>query len=271
MKALHQAISDKNPLLASLLLTRQFKNSVDVLMYVAQIGVLANEVKKHIDPNASENHRFQQLVDSFYTQLAFSGDENDFFNSKYSLVDQVIDYHTGIPVTISIVFAAIAKQLGFNVSGVNFPGHFLIRFQSQDHRLHFIDPLTGKTIKWQELEKLYFSIVGETDEEQMPSETLNMATTEEIIVRLLHNLKASFIREENYHQALNAVDLLIEFCPDDPYERRDRGFLLHQLECPQVAKADYQFFIKHCPQDPSAQLLKLQMRHWDSHVQVVLH
>ncbi|WP_342807464.1 tetratricopeptide repeat protein [Alteromonas sp. M12] len=69
----------------------------------------------------------------------------------------------------------------------------------------------------------------------MPSDTLNVASTEEILVRLLHNLKASYIREENYQMALRAVDLLIELCPDDPYERRDRGFLLHQLECPQVA------------------------------------
>ncbi|WP_342807462.1 transglutaminase family protein [Alteromonas sp. M12] len=85
--------------------------------------------RKNIDSNGSELERFfQQLIDGFYTQLAFSGDENNFFNAKYSLVDQVIDYHTGIPVTLSIVFSAIANQLGFNVAGVNFPGHFLIRF-----------------------------------------------------------------------------------------------------------------------------------------------
>ncbi|GAA6185123.1 tetratricopeptide repeat protein [Aliiglaciecola sp. NS0011-25] len=271
MKALHHAINEKDSLLASLLLTQQFGNSINVLKYVAQIAVLAKQVAKHIDSNGSELDRFQQLIDGFYTQLAFSGDENNFFNAKYSLVDQVIDYHTGIPVTLSIVFSAIANQLGFNVAGVNFPGHFLIRFQSQEKRLRFIDPLNGNTIKWQELEALYFSIVGETEDEEMPSDTLNVASTEEILVRLLHNLKASYIREENYQMALRAVDLLIELCPDDPYERRDRGFLLHQLECPQVAKADYQFFIKRCPQDPSAQLLKMQMRHWESALTVVLH
>ncbi|MBU2880039.1 MULTISPECIES: SirB1 family protein [Alteromonadaceae] len=271
MKALHHAINEKDSLLASLLLTQQFGNSINVLKYVAQITVLAKQVAKHIDSNGSELERFQQLIDGFYTQLAFSGDENNFFNAKYSLVDQVIDYHTGIPVTLSIVFSAIANQLGFNVAGVNFPGHFLIRFQSQEKRLRFIDPLNGNTIKWQELEALYFSIVGETEDEEMPSDTLNVASTEEILVRLLHNLKASYIREENYQMALRAVDLLIELCPDDPYERRDRGFLLHQLECPQVAKADYQFFIKRCPQDPSAQLLKMQMRHWESALTVVLH
>ncbi|MDO6695560.1 tetratricopeptide repeat protein [Aliiglaciecola sp. 3_MG-2023] len=271
MKSLEHAINEKNSLLASLLLTQQFEKSVDVFKYIAQIEILANKVAKQIDSSAPELDRFQQLLDGFYTALAFSGDENDLFNSRYSLIDKVIDYHTGIPVTISIVFSAIANQLGFNVKGVNFPGHFLIRLQTVEKRLLFIDPLNGNTIKWQELEALYFSIVGETEDEEMPADILNVATTEEILVRLLHNLKASYIREENYQMALRAVDLLIEFCPNDPYERRDRGFLLHQLECPQVAKADYQFFIEHCPQDPSAQILKLQMRNWENAVSVVLH
>ncbi|MEP4891627.1 MAG: tetratricopeptide repeat protein [Aliiglaciecola sp.] len=271
MKALNHAINENNSLLASLLLTQQFENDIDILKYTDQIDILAKKVANQIDVEASELERFQQLIDGFYTELAFSGDENDFFNSRYSLIDKVIDYHTGIPVTISIVFSAIANQLGFNVAGVNFPGHFLIRFQTRDKRLRFIDPLNGNTIKWQELEALYFSIVGETEDEEMPSDALNIATTEEILVRLLHNLKASYIREENYQMALRAVELLIEFCPADPYERRDRGFLLYQLECPQVAKADYQFFIEHCPQDPSAQILKLQMRNWDNAVNIILH
>ena len=271
VSALREAIFQKDTLLASLLVAKQFSSTTNVDTYVEKLAEIAKGVACQLDNHNNESMRFSQLVTLFFKQLAFSGDENDFFNSKYSLLDKVIDYRTGIPVTLSIVFCDLAQRLGFDAQGVNFPGHFIIRYQGKDDRSIFIDPLSGKSLDWQELEKLYLSIVGDTDDEGMPPSALNVATTEEIVVRLLHNLKASFIREEKYQFALRAVDLLIRLCPDDPYERRDRGFLLHELECPQVAKADYQFFIEQCPQDPSAQLLKLQMRHWDSYTQVVLH
>ncbi|WP_343860868.1 SirB1 family protein [Aliiglaciecola litoralis] len=271
MTALHQAIVDQNTLLAGLLVTRQFTTATDVSSYLDMIDSLAEDVKASMDMQLDESLRFKQFSRFFYTQLAFSSNENDFFDSKYCLLDKVIDYRTGIPVTLAIVFSAIAQRLGFDVTGVNFPGHFLIRYCNADKRTIFIDPLTGKILDWQELERLYLSIVGDSDDDEMPAGVLDCASTEEIVVRMLHNLKASFIREEKYQNALRAVDLLIGLSPNDPYERRDRGFLLHQLECPQVAKADYQFFIEHCPQDPSAQLLKLQMRHWDSMSRVILH
>jgi len=51
----------------------------------------------------------------------------------------------------------------------------------------------------------------------------------------------------------------LQLCPDDPYERRDRGYLLHQLDCPQVAVADYQFFIDQCPSDPSIEMIRTQV------------
>ncbi|WP_260681667.1 SirB1 family protein [Aliiglaciecola sp. M165] len=274
VNTLRQTIAQQNTLLASLLVAQHFEECLDINTELKKVSTLVQ--RAFLQVVQSEKHTEKERLDSFlkvfFTEFAFSGDENDYFNSKYSLVNQVLDYHTGIPVTLSIVFCAIAKELGFDASGVNFPGHFLVRVNFESSDPVYIDPLNGKSMSWLELEHLYASIVGaDMEDDEMPLDVLEPASAEEVIVRLLHNLKASFIREQRYQKALYAVDLLIGLSPEDPYERRDRGFLLHQLECPQVAKADYQFFIKHCPQDPSAQLLKLQMRHWDSIGDLVFH
>ena len=105
----------------------------------------------------------------------------------------------------------------------------------------------------------------------MPEEALQEASCDETIVRLLHNLKASYINEKRYSDALTAVELLVNLCPNDPYERRDRGFLLHRLDCTQVAIADYQYFIRKCPKDPVTQLLQAQLQHLCEQVPVVFH
>ncbi|MGY0641691.1 MAG: hypothetical protein ACW7DN_14085 [Paraglaciecola chathamensis] len=39
--------------------------------------------------------------------------------------------------------------------------------------------------------------------------------------------------------------------------------MLHELDCPQLAIVDYQYFIRQCPQDPAASLLAQQVKHMD--------
>lgn len=271
MQQFKQAIADQDVLRCALLIAQKFNSTVSLSDYHATLIDLAHQASLNIDPSTSKLRQFKALLKSFYFELAFSGNENDAFASKYSLLDGVINYRTGIPVTLSIIFCHLAKSLGFDVQGVNFPGHFLLRYQLTEHRTLFVDPLNGRFLNWQELEALYFSILGEEEDQDMPLEALAPASCEDTVIRLLHNLKAAFIKEKEFQNALYIVELLVQLCPEDPYERRDRGFLLHQLECPQVAMADYQFFIRQCPQDPGAQLLKIQLRHMHSHVPQVIH
>ena len=235
-----------------------------VLLWIEQAKVFVGS--SEISPTTLE--RFIQF---FYVELAFSGDEKNYFSCQNSLINHVIDFRTGIPVTLAIMFQAIAKSLGFNISGVNFPGHFLLKCSFQRFPDIYIDPLNGKALNRQDLETLYFSILKEIEDEKMPDEALIEASCDETIVRLLHNLKASYINEKCYSEALIAVELLVNLCPNDPYERRDRGFLLHQLDCTQVAIADYEYFIRKCPSDPATQLLQAQLQQLNEKAQAVLH
>jgi regulator of sirC expression with transglutaminase-like and TPR domain len=54
--------------------------------------------------------------------------------------------------------------------------------------------------------------------------------------------------------------MALEFSPGDPHEIRDRGYIYQQLECSHVAAMDYEYFIEQCPEDPAAELLKLQVQ-----------
>lgn len=267
---LQKAIEQKDDFSTALQIAGFFDTNLELVQYRTQLKQLAEKCRPHVLSSSDPEQQMRQLVDCFYHHLAFSGNDKDYFHSQYSMLSYVIEYRAGIPVTLSVIFCEIASQLGLQVKGVNFPGHFLLRFDVDDRKALFVDPLNGQFLSWQELETLYFHILGELDEEQMPPEALDPSTTSEIAVRLLHNLKGAFIKEEKFQQALAGVDLLVQLCPDDPYERRDRGFLLHQLDCHLLAKADYQFFIDQCPQDPGAQLLKIQMRHLEL-PPVVLH
>lgn len=272
LKELKQAISKGDYLMASLQLAKVFQpGNCQPDDYRHKVKLWIDQAREFVGSADNSAHNFRRFTQFFYVNLAFSGDEKNYFSCQFSLLDHVLDYRTGIPVSLAIVFQSMGKALGFEVCGVNFPGHFLIKCRFSHHPDIYLDPLNGKQLSRSDLESLYFSILHEIEDETMPEEALHEASCDETIVRLLHNLKASYINEKCYSEALTAVELLVNLCPDDPYERRDRGFLLHQLDCTQVAIADYQYFIRKCPKDPATQLLQAQLQQLSEQVPAIFH
>ncbi|MGJ8678979.1 SirB1 family protein [Paraglaciecola sp.] len=272
MEKLTGAIKQSDCLMAGLQLASLFQpGEFQPKEYLCELKKWAKQAQDYIDSPLRNLSSFQKFIRFFYVEMAFSGDEKEHFSTQHNLLNQVIDYRTGIPVTLAIIFKDLARRLEFEVYGVNFPGHFLIKCIIDSKTNIYLDPLNGKVLSRADLKRLYFAILNEVEDEIMPEEALNSASCSETIIRLLHNLKASFIKNKSYSQALDAVQLLVELCPNDPYERRDRGFLLHQLDCTQVAIADYQYFIRKCPEDPSSQLLQAQLQQLAEEIPKTLH
>lgn len=272
MDRLKQKIADNDCLGAGLVLASLlYDDTQRPSIYVRMLNIWATEAKCFLPIKESTPEYFSSFVRYFYQELAFSGDKEDYFSYRHNLLDYVLEFRTGIPVSLAIVFQALAKRVGFDVYGINFPGHFLLKCQFDSAPTIYIDPLDGKYLSLPDLHILYGSILGDVEAESMPEEALIEAGCGETIVRLLHNLKASFIKEKLYAKALETVEILVNLCPDDPYERRDRGFLLHQLDCTQVAIADYRYFIRQCPEDPASQLLQAQLQQLSNQVPEIFH
>jgi regulator of sirC expression with transglutaminase-like and TPR domain len=272
LQELKQSIANQDCFRASLLLAQYFHSTIQtVSCYEQQLNDWAKQAKAQLDISQADLANLDNLLHFFYVELAFSVDEKQYFAKQYSLLDKVLEYRTGIPITLAIVFRALAEKLGFVSHGVNFPGHFLLSIELANQDLIYLDPSNGKKLSKVDIEQLYFNIIGEIEQEKMPPEALFGANCEEIIVRLLHNLKASYINAQQFPLALTAVNLLVQLCPNDPYERRDRGFLLHQLECSQVAVADYRYFIQHCPTDPASLLLAAQVKQLVAEPPAIFH
>lgn len=272
MKSLKQAIQEENTLFASMLIAKEFTHDDCVNCCERQIEALSTRTLAHLSGFKDDKQtRIVALVDFFYSQLLFSDDHQTEYSSRNLLINQVLAYRTGNTLPLAIVFCELAKRAGLYASGVNFPGYFLIRIECAANNAFFLDPITGKFLSCQQLELYYLKFLDSADDPVMPSEALDAASTEEVIVKLLQDIKTAFLYEDNLAFALETIELLITLRPDDPYERRDRGFLLQQLECPQMAKLDYQYFINHCPQDPDAQILKTQMQKWQNQNQPIFH
>lgn len=158
------------------------------------------------------------------------------------------------PILKAVLIAYVAKACDCQADIVFVPEKAMIRIICDDNYAIIFDPVTGESLNWHELDVRMNEMSGDPFEI-----TLDIMKQESLVLEHITSLKAAFIREQAYDSALTCVDMLLALNPNDPFERRDRGFLLHQLDCFKVAYDDYQYFVEQCPKDPAAQLLKLQL------------
>ncbi len=164
------------------------------------------------------------------------------------------DYKIIAPVLKAALLQHIANACQLEAELVYVPEKVMVRIICDEVYSIIFDPVSGESITGQQLDERLDELETEPGQAYLAA-----MEPQSILVEYLSTLKLSLINEMLFDKALKCVDLLLALRPDDPFERRDRGFLLHQLDCFKVAYDDYQFFVDQCPKDPAAQLLKLQL------------
>lgn len=158
------------------------------------------------------------------------------------------------PIVKAAFVSEITNACGFNCDLVFVQTKVMLRLCCNDDYAIIFDAVTGESLDWHELDLCLDDVDGDPSQHELDSMKRSA-----IVVEYLTALKNALIREQAFDKALLCVDVLLSLNPDDPHQRRDRGFLLHQLDCFKVAVDDYRYFVEQCPTDPAAQLLKLQL------------
>jgi regulator of sirC expression with transglutaminase-like and TPR domain len=62
-----------------------------------------------------------------FVDQGFAGNETDYYDPANSYLDDVLDRHLGIPITLSVVTMEVGRRIGVPVAGIGLPGHFVLR------------------------------------------------------------------------------------------------------------------------------------------------
>jgi regulator of sirC expression with transglutaminase-like and TPR domain len=182
----------------------------------------------------------------------FTGNRERYDDPRNSFLNEVLDRRTGIPITLAVVYMEVAHRAGVDVQGVNFPGHFLLRVPAgtapglvQDT---IIDPFHGGAVLTErDCRQLLREHVGE--EAAFDPMLLRPATKQQILVRMLTNLKRIYVQLRSFPQARAITDLLLAVDRDDVSEMRDRGLLSYHLQDYSAALRDLQAYLQRAARD----------------------
>jgi regulator of sirC expression with transglutaminase-like and TPR domain len=80
----------------------------------------------------------------------------------------------------------------------------------------------------------------------------------DILARMLRNLKAIYVKVDDYARALRTIDLLLRLDPRSAIDLRDRGLLHAAADCYALAAADLEACVALAPAAPEAPALKVK-------------
>lgn len=209
---------------------------------------MAAELRPSLADSGDPTHQARTLAGYLHDTQGFSGNAVEYYDPRNSLLNEVLERRTGIPITLALIYLELGWRLGLPMAGVGFPGHFLVKLEGDPDVV--IDPFSGELLDQTELERRYRLAAGAGA--AMPREALRAATPREILFRMLTNLKRIYLEQKILPEALICCDRAIALMPQVPQEYRDRALVYYGLQRPPEALADLQHFLALAPADPTA-------------------
>ncbi len=231
----------------------------------ACVALLARDVYADVDPASLLRHfdafaaplvargisrlslreQHAAIAERLFVELDFRGNEEDYYDPKNSLLPDVLQRRIGIPISLALVYCEVAKRAHVRARGVPFPGHFLVRLDGGPEASGrepplFIDPFfRGRVLDERALAALLERVAGQAGTKpSMRPEYLTPASPRAILLRWLHNLRATYLSRGQLPSALLVIDRIVTLSPNDAAPLRDRGLLAAKLGANEAARAD---------------------------------
>ncbi len=231
--------------------------ALDVAAYVQRIDELAQTFKQRLHADISPADTLKLLNRYMFDELGFAGNSDDFYDPRNSYLNDVIDRKLGIPITLSVLFIEVGRRLGLPLSGVSFPGHFLVKCALRDGAVVLDTYAKGASLGIKDLQKRLRVLSGGVDvAPEAVMRLLTAAPPAEIIARMLRNLKAIHAERGEKTRALTAMNRVLDLCPEAADAYRDRGRLFEELDCFSAAQADYEAYLKLEPDARDARTVR---------------
>ena len=170
---------------AALLVAAALRPELDEMEWLVALDRLAGDCPT---PTADGIARY------LFSTLAFAGNESSYYDWRNSCLDRVIATRVGIPITLSVLMIEVARRVGVPLVGVGMPAHFLVGVADDPDA--FYDPFHGpQRLDRSTAAELFHKITG--GGATWNEDFLAATSHRDIVIRMLNNLRAVFVRRSD--------------------------------------------------------------------------
>lgn len=227
---------------------------MDIESYLKRLDAFAAHVGVLIGEDRAATNVLEGLNEVLFVQEGLRGNSEDYYDPRNSYLNEVLDRKLGIPISLSLIYIEVARRLDFELLGVGFPGHFIVKYVEEGREI-LIDPFNrGQIISEKDCQELLDRVYGGSV--QLQPAYLRSMEKKAIISRMLYNLKGIYYQKEDYQRALSVVEWILILNPGTPSEIRDRGLLFMQTSLFAKALADLEHYLANTSSPPDASYIE---------------
>lgn len=202
---------------------------LDARRCLGQIDALADYVGDRLRAKAAAGpgalslaHRLVEIING---ELGFHGAHDDYYDPRNSLLNDVLERRTGLPIMLCLVCMAVGRRLDLAVSGLGFPSHFMAYFDDGATGW-LIDPFHAVVVERAQGAAYLSQVVGRPM--RLAGDAWRPVTPTMLAYRILNNLHNAFLLQNSFPLVHKTLDYLLVAAPNEAQHWRERGLLHHR-------------------------------------------
>ncbi len=223
-------------------------------LYTARLNGLADRASGYLGSTRSPGRCIDAVNRALFEDEGFYGNVDAYYEPRNSFLNEVLDRGAGIPITLSILYLAIARRLELPMEGVGLPLHFIVKYAAPGGDI-FVDPFNrGQVLTRHECQELVESAQGAP----VHLEEMHLAAlpARDILFRMLNNLKFIYLRAGDLGRAATVVEQMLVVRPDHNEQVRDRGLIALKQRRWKPATHLLERYLHRAPTAPDAERVR---------------
>lgn len=248
---------------AALLVAGEEYPELDVAEHLRTLDEFADAVRQRA-PEWLPPEELARMVGRYlFQERGFQGNSGDYYNPDNSYFNRVLDTHTGIPITLSLLFLEVARRVGLRCRGVGMPGHFLVGLEGSE--VYFDAFNGGAVLSVADCRRLAEGLFG--PRMTWRDDYLTPCTKYEFLFRLLNNLKVVYERTGSPEKAAGVTQRMILVNPQATPLYRDLAEMQYQLQQYRAAIRSLETYLRETPDAQDGQ----QVKSWIESIRATLN
>ena len=231
--------TDEDPVEGALIVARVLDADADVDWARTEIAALAGRIL------TADAEVTPQAVVAAVAGEGFKGAGERYYEIDNSILDRVLRNRRGIPISLGVVLMGVARQLGLDARGVNFPRHFLVTIDDVLVDPYAVAPTTVDNCRqWL------------ADNNVSEQGAFDLTTPRDVVLRMLNNARILIQNRGDFVQALEISDYQLLVVPDyyGLYVERADAWL--GLNAPEMVVGELEKAAERAPDAKTAERLR---------------
>ena len=173
--------------------------------YITQLDVLGNTLRDRLGAEAVPERQIAILNALLFGEEGFRGNATRYYDPRNSYLNEVLERHLGIPITLALVYMEVGRRAQLPLRGVGFPAHFLVSYEASPRI--FVDVFNcGRLLSQADCQRQLWETFGGSA--RLEPAHLLPSSNRQILARLITNLKVAYERAGDLPRAARASEQL---------------------------------------------------------------